>query len=65
MKRMAENVLAKEARVYYFDRASGRTREISNLDPGAADAAEAGWGGLTEFSGRVQDVVASVMMNQG
>ena len=65
MKRMAENVLAKEARVYYFDRASGRTREISNLDPGAADAAAAGWGGLTEFSGRVQDVVASVMMNQG
>jgi hypothetical protein len=64
MKKMAENVLAKEARVYYFDRASGQTREISNLDPGAADAAEAGWGGLTEFSGRVQDVVASVMRNQ-
>jgi hypothetical protein len=64
MRKMAERVLAKEARVYYFDRTTRRTHEISNLDPGAADAAEAGWGGLTEFSGRVQDVVASVMMNQ-
>jgi hypothetical protein len=64
MKKMAEKALAKNARVYYFDRDSGRTHEISNLDPGAADTAEAGWGGLTEFSGRVQDVVASVMMNQ-
>jgi hypothetical protein len=61
MRKMAESVLAKEARVYFFDRPSGRTHEISNLDPGAADVAEAGWGGLTEFSGRVQEVVASVM----
>jgi hypothetical protein len=61
---MAENVLEKVARVYFFDRATGRTQEISNLDPGAADVAEAGWGGLTEFSGRVQDVIASVMANR-
>jgi hypothetical protein len=64
MKKMAEKALAKETRVYYFDRDSGQTHEISNLDPGAADTAEAGWGGLTAFSGRVQDVVASVMMDQ-
>lgn len=61
MKKLATSVLAKEARVYYFDRSTGRTRDISNLDPGAADTAESGWGGLTEFSGRVQEVVASVM----
>lgn len=43
MKKLATSVLAKKARVYYFDRATGRTRDISDLDPGAADAAEAGW----------------------
>jgi hypothetical protein len=64
MKKMVEKALTKEARVYYFDPATRRTYDISNLDPGAADSAEAGWGGLTEFSGRVQDVVASVMANQ-
>jgi len=58
---MATKVLTKEARVYYFDPASGRTRDISNLDPGAEDAAESGWGGLSEFSGRVADVVADVV----
>jgi hypothetical protein len=64
MRNMADKVLTKEVRVYYFDRNTGRTHEISNLDPGAADTAEAGWGGLTEFSGRVQDVVASVVTDQ-
>jgi len=58
---MAERVLEKEARVYYFDPQSGRTREISNLDPGSDDLAEAGWGGLAEFSGHVSDVVAEVV----
>jgi hypothetical protein len=58
---MAKTVLDKRARVYYFDPATGRTKDISNLDPGVEDAAEAGWGGLTEFSGRVADVVASVV----
>ena len=35
-------------------------RDISDLDPGAEDIAEGGWGGLTEFSGRVGDIVAEV-----
>jgi hypothetical protein len=61
MKKMAAAVLHKEATVYYFDPASGQARDISNLDPGADDAAEWGWGGLTEFSGRVADVVAKVV----
>jgi hypothetical protein len=61
MVNMAERVLEKEARVYYFDPQSGRTREISNLDPGSDDLAEAGWGGLAEFSGHVSDVVAEVV----
>jgi hypothetical protein len=61
MKSMADQVLKKDARVYYFDPKTGETREISDLDPGAEEAAEAGWGGLTEFSGRVADAVAEVV----
>lgn len=60
-KKMAKKVLTTtESYVFYFDR-EGRTHDISKLDPGSQENAEAGWGGLTEFSGRVQDVVASVM----
>jgi hypothetical protein len=65
MKKMAEAVLRKSARVYYFDRETGRTRDISNLDPGSAEAAEAGWGGLSEFSGHVADIVARVVTAGG
>ena len=61
MKSMAEKVLGKDARVYYFDQASGETRDISSLYPGSEEAAEAGWGGLTEFSGRVAEAVAEVV----
>jgi hypothetical protein len=49
---------AKSARVYYFEREHGTVLDISNLDPGSVDAAEAGWGGLTEFSGHVGNLVA-------
>ena len=59
--RMAEEVLSKDVQVYYFDPESGRTNDISNLDPGAEEAAESDWGGLVEFSGRVADVVATVV----
>ncbi|MCR4411553.1 MAG: ATP-binding protein [Thermoguttaceae bacterium] len=61
MRWMAETMLTKEARVYYFDPTSRRSRDISRLDPGADDASEAGWGGLAEFSGRVADAVAEVV----
>jgi len=57
---MADSVLKKEARVYYFDPLSGEARDISHLDPSAEDRIESGWGGLTEFSGHVADIVASL-----
>lgn len=60
MKGVAQEAIRRMARVYYFDR-DGRTRDISNLDPGSQDETEAGWGGLSEFSGRVNDVVAKVV----
>ena len=64
MKTVAAEALQKEARVYYFDR-DGGVRDISNLDPGSEDAREADWGGLSEFSGRVAEVVASVVNTAG
>jgi hypothetical protein len=61
MIKMAERMMQKIAKVFYFDRESGTTRDISSLDPGDEASEVAGWGGLTEFSGRVSDVVASVV----
>jgi hypothetical protein len=65
MKRMADDILTKKPRVYYFDRETGCTKDISNLDPGSAEAIEAGWGGLSDFSGRVADIVAKVVNSRG
>jgi hypothetical protein len=54
---------ARKTRVYYFERKHGTVRDISNLDPSSDDAAEAGWGGLTEFSGHVGNLVARAVAN--
>jgi hypothetical protein len=51
--------LQKELNVYYFGR-DGEVRDISNLDPGSDSTAESGWGGLTEFSSHIGDIVAKV-----
>ena len=58
---IAKSALTKDTKVYYFNREDGQTRDISNLDPGSTDQVEAGWGGLSEFSGRVADVVAKAV----
>jgi predicted ATPase len=42
-KALAESALGKEYRVVFFKR-DGTTADISNLDPGAEDSAESGWG---------------------
>ena len=55
---VAKSVLAKTSRVYFFDRQTGETRDISKLNPDAEAESEADWGGLTGFSGRVADIVA-------
>lgn len=54
---------AKALKVYYFQRESGKVQDISNLDPASENAAEAGWGGLTEFSGHVGNLVAQAVAN--
>ena len=57
--KIAAAALNSNFRTYYFAR-DGKVRDISPLDPGSETPEEGGWGGLTEFSGRVGDVVAEV-----
>jgi hypothetical protein len=57
---VAKHALQIRPRVYYFQR-NGRAVDISDLDPGADRLEESGWGGLTEFSGRIGEVVAEVV----
>ena len=61
MVEVARDALRKRTAVYYFDPETRTARDISGLDPGSELAAEAGWGGLTEFSGKVADEVAEVV----
>ena len=61
---IAEAVLKKALSVYYFDPSGHSTINISGLNPGA-EGAEARWGGLTEFSGKAADVVASIVNESG
>ena len=56
---IAQRALESEFRTYFFGR-DGKVRDISDLDPGSENDAEGGWGGLTEFSSKVGDVVAEV-----
>jgi energy-coupling factor transporter ATP-binding protein EcfA2 len=60
MKELAEVCLNKSYRVYYFQQ-DGTVQDISALDPAASDAAESGWGGLTEFSANISEVVSRVV----
>ncbi len=57
--KLAKAALSADLKVHYFRR-NAPTVDISALDPGSESAEMAGWGGLTEFSGHVGDVVARV-----
>jgi hypothetical protein len=65
MRKLAKTALTKNLKVYYFDPATRRTRNISDLDPSSEEVGEAGWGGLAEFSGRANAVVARAVANAG
>lgn len=64
LKEVVDSVINKSVKVFYFSR-DGKAQDISDLDPGSDDVMEAGWGGLSEFSGRVADVVSAVVNSSG
>lgn len=59
MKKLASAALEKTYRVFYFDRDTGSTTDISGLDPDSQAAFEAEWGGLSSFSARANAAVAA------
>jgi hypothetical protein len=59
-KNLGKEILKKDYRVYFFDR-DQTVRDISKLDPGAADSAESQWGGLVGFASRTGDAIAKVV----
>ena len=63
MHDLAQTMMQKKVKVFYFDRESGTTRDISELDPSSEEEGEAGWGGLSEFSGRANEAVARAVAN--
>jgi hypothetical protein len=65
MTSLASKVLKKTAKVFYFDRDGGATKDISNLDAAAEEEGKSGWGGLSEFSGRANEEVAKAVANAG
>jgi hypothetical protein len=63
MQKLAATVMEKSFRVHYFDPETGRTHDITELDVDAEETGEGGWGGLSEFSGRVNTFVARAVAN--
>jgi len=59
-KKIGQSALTKDYGVYYFDR-DGSVRDISNLDPGAVDAAESEWGGISGFATRTNNAIADAV----
>lgn len=62
LRAVASEVFKKTAKVYYFE-GNERVREITDLDPDSSRSEEASWGGLLEFSGRSNEVVATAVAN--
>jgi hypothetical protein len=60
---IAEGVMRRTSRVYYFNRDGGTTRDISDLNTTQEVEGESGWGGLSEFSGRANEIVARAVAN--
>lgn len=59
--KVAQAGLKAKTSVHFFDRTTGCVTDISGLDPFSEDARVSGWGGLVDFSGRANAVVADVL----
>jgi energy-coupling factor transporter ATP-binding protein EcfA2 len=62
LKGFAEKCLSKEYKTYYFmpDVKGTKVTDISKLDPGSENKAESTWGGLTEYSSALTDLVSKL-----
>lgn len=66
-QRLFDNILTtKTIKTFYFGREKNKiiTRDITSLDAGSEDQVIAGWGGLSQFSGRATDVVSKYFSNE-
>jgi hypothetical protein len=59
MKDVMQHALTRDYRVFFlhYDEGVAVSKDISGLDPGSPDSAEADWGGLVGFSSRFGDAV--------
>lgn len=64
---LAGDVLGLTCKTHHFGWHEGKVRvtDISTLDPGDGKREIAGWGGLTEFSSHVADIVADTVADSG
>jgi len=66
LQKMADSVIMKTFKTYYFDRQQDQVnvRDISSLDPFDLESAVSDWGGLTEFSTRVSTIVSQAVQKK-
>jgi len=66
LQKMADSVIKKAFKTYYFDRQQDQVnvRDISSLDPFDLDSAVSDWGGLTEFSTRVSTIISQAVQEK-
>ena len=67
VREMLEGLFNKSIKTYYFRRRNRNgkvvSHDISSLDVSASDNIIAEWGGLSEFSSRVSEVVSKYMVD--
>lgn len=63
MRHVMTTALSKDYRVFFMHHEKGvvNSHDISGLDPGSPDTAEADWGGLSGFSSRFADAVRTAV----
>ena len=62
LQEIARSAMEKDIRVFHFDRGRQTTEDISELETDTPSGVD-GWGGLSDFSARVNDAVARAVAN--
>ncbi|MBQ3350027.1 MAG: AAA family ATPase [Thermoguttaceae bacterium] len=62
IKSIFNSVIKKKCKTYSFNHSGKRVQiqDISSLDPASEDFTIAGWGGITEYSGKITDAVGEL-----